>query len=208
MRHRKENAMDPDSNVSAEVPDWSREKVQRVWDPGRKLLRSIRRYQAAKARGGLLGRFSARYWVAVHWFWSLMTQSEIHLNCEIGGGLRLTHPTGIIIHPGSRIGVNCMIFHQVTLAGPVVLGGHVDVGAGASLSGRSALAITPASVPMRWSPATCLQVPRWRHSSQGDRELKLLAPPAASPDPRSCAACGVAGGASLRSAFDSTTCSI
>ncbi len=135
MRRKKENAMDPDSNVSADVPDWSREKVQRVWDPGRKLLRSIRRYQAAKARGGLLGRFRARYWVAVHWFWSLMTQSEIHLNCEIGGGLRLTHPTGIIIHPGSRIGVNCMIFHQVTLAGPVVLGGHVDVGAGAKLIG-------------------------------------------------------------------------
>ena len=35
----------------------------------------------------------------------------------------------------ARIGVNCMIFHQVTLAGPVVLGGHVDVCAGAKLLG-------------------------------------------------------------------------
>ena len=127
--------MDPDSNVSAETPDWSRETVQRAWDPGRKLLRAIRRYQAAQARGGLSGRLAAKYWVGVHWFWSLMTQSEIHLNSEIGGGLRLTHPTGIIIHPGAKIGVNCMIFHQVTLAGPVVLGGHVDVGAGAKLIG-------------------------------------------------------------------------
>lgn len=127
--------MDADSNVSADVPDWSREKIQMFWDPGRKLLRTIRRYQEAKTRGGVFGRLTARYWVIVHWFWSLMTQSEIHLNCEIGGGLRLTHPTGIIIHPGAKIGVNCMIFHQVTLAGPVILGGHVDVGAGAKLIG-------------------------------------------------------------------------
>ncbi|MBV6636397.1 MAG: serine acetyltransferase, partial [Mameliella sp.] len=77
----------------------------------------------------------ARYWVLNHWFWSLMCQSELHLTTEIGGGLRLTHPTGIIVHPEARIGVNCMIFHQVTLAGPVVLGGHVDVGAGAKLIG-------------------------------------------------------------------------
>jgi serine O-acetyltransferase len=127
--------MNPDANVSASEADWSRETVQRFWDPGRKLLRSIRRYQAARARGGPLARLAAKYWVAVHWFWSLMTQSEIHLNCEIGGGLRLTHPTGIIIHPGATIGPNCMIFHQVTLAGPVELGGHVDVGAGAKLIG-------------------------------------------------------------------------
>ncbi|WP_137702270.1 serine O-acetyltransferase [Marimonas lutisalis] len=124
-----------DSDVSATVPDWSRETVQRFWDPGRKLLRSIRRYQAARARGGPLGRLAAKYWVLVHWFWSLVTQSELHLNTEIGGGLRLTHPTGIIVHPEAKIGPNCMIFHQVTLAGPVELGGHVDVGAGAKLIG-------------------------------------------------------------------------
>lgn len=126
---------DPDANVSASVPDWSRETPQRFWDPGRKLLRSIRRYQAARKRGGALSRLSAKYWVLSHWFWSLVTQSELHLNCRIGGGLRLTHPTGIIVHPEAQIGVNCMIFHQVTLAGPVVLGGHVDVGAGAKLIG-------------------------------------------------------------------------
>lgn len=127
--------MQGNAHVSADEADWSRERVQRVWDPGRKLLRAIRRYQAARARGGPLGRLSAKYWVLVHWFWSLVTQSELHLNTEIGGGLRLTHPTGIIVHPAAKIGVNCMIFHQVTLAGPVVLGGHVDVGAGAKLIG-------------------------------------------------------------------------
>lgn len=124
---------DLDSNISAEVADWSREEITRFWEPGKKLIRAVRRYQACRGKSGSLAKLSAKYWVLNHWFWSIITQSEIHLNTEIGGGLRLTHPTGIIIHPDAKIGVNCMIFHQVTLAGPVVLGGHVDVGAGAKL---------------------------------------------------------------------------
>ncbi len=118
-----------DQNVNADIPDWSREQVRRFDDAGPKLLRAIRRYQRARARGGLLGKLAARYWVIVHRFWSLVTQSEIHLHMQIDGGLRLPHPTGIILHPDSKI------VHQVTLAGPVVLGGHVDVGAGAKILG-------------------------------------------------------------------------
>ena len=121
--------------VSSDIPDWSREDIERFWDPGRKLLRSIRQYQRCKSRKGTLWRVIQKYWVIVHWFWSLVTQSEIHLNCNIGGGLRLPHPTGIIVHPDSNIGVNCQLFHHVTLAGKVTLGGHVDVGAGAQLMG-------------------------------------------------------------------------
>ena len=121
--------------VSATEPDWSREEVRCFWDPGYKLLRAIRRYQSAKARGGPLGWLLAKHWALVHRFWSVITQSEIHLNTRIAGGLRLPHPTGIIIHPLSRIGPNCMIFHQVTLASPVVLGGHVDISAGAKIIG-------------------------------------------------------------------------
>ncbi len=127
--------MPNDLNVSASEPDWSRESVQSFWDPGRKLLRAIRRYQKLRSKGGAIARVYSKYWVLNHWFWSLVTQSEIHLGTRIGGGLRLTHPTGIIIHPDAVIGPNCMIFHQATLAGPVVLGGHVDVGAGAKLIG-------------------------------------------------------------------------
>lgn len=124
-----------DQNVSAQIPDWSRETVRRFWDPGQKLLRAIRRYQGAQARGGLFGKLASKRWALSHLFWSTMTQCEIHLNTQIEGGLRLTHPTGIIIHPDAKIGPNCMIFHQVTLAGAVELGGHVDIGAGAKLLG-------------------------------------------------------------------------
>ena len=117
--------------VSNSVPDWSREEITRVWDPAKKLIRSIRRYQAAKEAG----RITSKYWVLNHWFWSLVTQCEIPLTVRIGGGLRLPHPTGIVVHSDAVIGVNCMLFHQVTLAGAVTLGGHVDVGAGAKVLG-------------------------------------------------------------------------
>ncbi len=123
------------SGVSAEVPDLSREEVRRFWDPGPKLIRAVRRYQAARARGGLWGRIVSKVWVLDHHVWSVLCQSELHLNTRIGGGLRLTHPTGIIVHPGTVIGVNCMIFQQVTITEGVTLGGHVDVGAGAKIIG-------------------------------------------------------------------------
>ena len=43
------------STVSATEPDWSREAVETWWSPSRQLIRSIRRYQKWKKRGGLLG---------------------------------------------------------------------------------------------------------------------------------------------------------
>jgi len=120
--------------ISAETPDWDREKVNGFWEPGKKLLRSIRRYQTAQ-NSGVFRWLRMKYWAVVHLFWSTITQCEIHLTTQIGGGLRLTHPTGIIIHPNAIIGPNCMIFHQVTLAGDVIIGGHVDIGAGAKILG-------------------------------------------------------------------------
>jgi serine O-acetyltransferase len=127
--------VDFSNSVSAVEPDWSRERIQKFWDPGRKLLRSVRRYQACKRRGTPWARLASKYWVLNHWFWSLVTQCEIHLNCQIEGGLLLPHPTGIIIHPSSTIGPNCLIFQQVTLGGTVTLGGHCDLGAGAKIIG-------------------------------------------------------------------------
>lgn len=124
-----------EERISAKVPDWTRERVSAGGAPGYRLLRAIRRYQAARARGGILGALASKYWVLVHRVWSVVTQCELHLNTEIGGGLRMPHPQGIVVHPEAVIGVNCLLFHQVTLAGRVVLGGHVDVGAGAKILG-------------------------------------------------------------------------
>jgi serine O-acetyltransferase len=74
-----------------------------------------------------------------HQIWSVATGTDIPLNCQIAGGLLLTHPNGIVIHPNSQIGPNCLIFQQVTLGagdgGSPRLGGNVMVGAGAKLLG-------------------------------------------------------------------------
>ena len=40
-----------------------------------------------------------------------------------------------VVHPAARIGVNCLLFQQVTITGGVTLGGHVDIGAGAKILG-------------------------------------------------------------------------
>ena len=69
-----------------------------------------------------------------------MTGAEIPLTCQIGGGLLIPHPNGIVIHPDAKIGVNCLIFHQVTLGsrgprGVPNIAGHVDIGAGAKILG-------------------------------------------------------------------------
>jgi serine O-acetyltransferase len=123
----------PDSEISATEPDWSREKLTRWWDPSRQLLKSIRSYQKWKKRGGFLSRFFASYIVVEHRFWSVVTATDIPLNSQIQGGLMLPHPTGVVFHPGSTLGPNCMVFQQVTIVGGVTIGGHVDLGAGAKI---------------------------------------------------------------------------
>jgi len=134
-------AMNAPTPVSAAEPDWSRERPRGWWDPSRRLLRAIRRYQAARARGGPLARVATKYWALQHRFWSVVTQAEIDLRGEIGGGPLLPHPNGVVIHPSVRIGPNCLIMQQVTLgtnrgrAGAPTLGGHVDIGPGARVLG-------------------------------------------------------------------------
>ena len=127
--------------VSAEIPDWSREAVGLFdFNPGRKLLKSVRDWQRYKARGGLVGAVLA--WVARkrHKLWTIASGAEIPLTTQIGGGLLIPHPNGIVIHPDAVIGVNCLLFQQVTLgtndSPPPVLEGHVDVGAGAKILGH------------------------------------------------------------------------
>jgi serine O-acetyltransferase len=46
-----------------------------------------------------------------------LTGADIHPGAEIGGGLRLTHTTGLVIGRGVVIGENCTLLHGVTLGG-------------------------------------------------------------------------------------------
>src|SRR5258706_9275961 len=129
-------AVDSPQAISSEIPDWSREEPSQFWDPARKLLRTIRRYQSWHQRRGIISRAFCKILVMRHRFWSVVTGADIPLNCQIGGGLLIPHPNGIVIHPGARIGVNCLIFQQVTIGsrssgGLPEIAGHVDIGAGA-----------------------------------------------------------------------------
>jgi serine O-acetyltransferase len=127
------------TQISATEPDWSRERPRRFWDPSRRLIRALRRYQAARARGGPIGRLASRYWVLSHRFWTVVAQAEVPLNSTIGGGLVMTHPNGVVIHPKARIGPNCLIMQQVTVGknrqGLPIIGGNVDIGPGAKVLG-------------------------------------------------------------------------
>jgi serine O-acetyltransferase len=125
---------------SATTSDWSREsKPFFAWSPSRSLLASIRIYQRCRGAKSPF-RILSKYVAALrHRFWSVVTGADIPLNSRIAGGLELPHPNGIVIHPDSDIGPNCIIFQQATLGvgsdGAPRLGGNVAVGSGAKLLG-------------------------------------------------------------------------
>jgi serine O-acetyltransferase len=119
--------------VSATDPDWSREKLSKWWEPSRQMLKYIRNYQKWRQQGGIFGYFLSLSNIIQHRFWSAVAGTEIPLNSQIGGGLVMPHPNGIVIHPEASIGPNCMIFQQVTIVFDVKIGGHVDIGAGAKI---------------------------------------------------------------------------
>lgn len=126
--------------ISASEPDWSREHLSfGEWHPGKRLLGSVRDYQ--RWRDGGLWSAVPRLWALLRYrFWSVITGADIPLSGHIGGGLCLPHPNGVVIHQDARVGPNCLILQQVTLGtletgGTPVVGGHVDIGAGAKLLG-------------------------------------------------------------------------
>lgn len=101
--------------IGAELPDWRREKPTRFWDPSRKLLLTVRRYQYWRSKRGIIAGFFRRVVVLRYRFWSVVTGADIDLMARIGGGLLLPHPNGVVIHPAATIGVNCLIHQQVTI---------------------------------------------------------------------------------------------
>ena len=128
--------------VSATNPDWQRERKSFfAWDPSRALLGSIRSYNLLAGSNNPVKWILKKIIVLKHLFWSMVTGADIPLNVKIGGGLLLPHPNGVVIHAGAEIGVNCVIFQQVTIgtrgdSGSPKIGGHVDIGAGAKLIGN------------------------------------------------------------------------
>jgi serine O-acetyltransferase len=125
---------------TTETADWTREKPQQFWDPSRKLLLTIRSYQRWRGKKGITAIVFLKLLVIRHRFWSAITGADIPLTCNIGGGLLIPHPNGIVIHPEATIGVNCLIFQQVTIGsrnegGLPRIGDHVDIGAGAKILG-------------------------------------------------------------------------
>ncbi len=175
---KKESAMDREdalerkdtdsTGVSAREPDWSRERCGIFeWKPGAQLVRSIRRYQRIR-RWPLPFRLAVQpLAVLAYRFWSVASGADVPLNAELGGGLVLLHPNGIVIHARARIGPNCLLFQQVTIGtdrqgGVPELGGHVDVGAGAKLIGAIRIGdhalIGANAVVLRDVPAGCVAV--------------------------------------------------
>jgi serine O-acetyltransferase len=111
--------------ISAHVPDWSRESFTLGrWDPSKRLLRTIRYYQSLRARRGGLSYLLMPLAVMRHRFWSALTGTDIPLNCRLGGGLLIPHPNGIVI-----------LGYGGPLKGLPKIGGHVDMGAGARILG-------------------------------------------------------------------------
>ena len=73
----------------------------------------------------VLYRASHRLWASgrtvpaeVLWRVNLfLSGADIHPGAEIGGGLRITHTSGIVIGQGAKVGSNVTILHGVTLGG-------------------------------------------------------------------------------------------
>lgn len=128
--------------ISSEVADWERERTKTFWSPARQLLKSIRRYQKYSNKKGLQSNLNKKLAVLCYRFWSVITGADIPINMDLGGGLSIPHPNGIVIHPKAIIGVNCLIHQQVTIGvsrksnNAPIIKGHVDIGAGAKIIGH------------------------------------------------------------------------
>lgn len=78
-------------------------------------------------------------------FNKLLLNTEIPAKVQIGDGLAIYHPYGIIINDDAVIGKNCILHHQVTIGNKGVtnkanlapkIGDNCEIGAGAKVIGN------------------------------------------------------------------------
>lgn len=75
-------------------------------------------------------------------FTEIVTGIQIPAACRIGPGLRIHHFGGIVLHPTTRLGRDCTLYHGVTIGdrggsgGAARVGDRVLIGAGAKLIGE------------------------------------------------------------------------
>ena len=103
-----------------------------------KSTRDFRRHSVGKGLGSIVLRKIARFRQR---FWSVITHSDIVPGADLGEGLKLPHPNGIVIHQDAIIGRNSIIMQQVTIGitadgGPPTIGSDVYIGAGAKILGK------------------------------------------------------------------------
>jgi serine O-acetyltransferase len=110
------------------------------WSPPESLIASIWAYQHYRDKPGILAVVFRKVARLKHRFWSIVTASDINPGATLGKGIRLPHPTGVVIHRGTVIGPGCMIMQQVTIGQTAdprapIIGANVYVGAGAKILG-------------------------------------------------------------------------
>ena len=129
-----EPSQDKDQDEGARLPEGIRGDIARLFSAnglheGQPTpLRALERIVTRPGPGAIaLYRASHALWVRgggyetlaeVVWRINLfLTGADIHPGAEIGGGLRLTHTSGVVIGRGSKIGRNVTLLHGVTLGG-------------------------------------------------------------------------------------------
>ncbi len=158
--------------ISADTPDWSRERCTGFWDPGRRLLRSIRCYQKASKRG-VASRWLRKYWVLEHHFWSVVTGADIYVSSDdrrpgLGAAdanrhLLKDHAIGADdgprkddnavgmeeLKPTSNIAIQRNIGAGAKILGGVHIGDHARIGANAVVLQDVPRGATAVGVPAR-----------------------------------------------------------
>lgn len=125
-------ASDGDEDATAPYPPGLRGDIAKLFSPegtheGRPTLRrAVRRVLTRPGPFALvLYRASNALWTRGHpalaegvWRLNLLvTGADIHPAAQIGGGLRLTHTSGLVIGKGARLGSDCNVLHGVTIGG-------------------------------------------------------------------------------------------